>query len=168
MNNSWRRLCLNCAWLRTLLRVSVACVLCRSFGGRNGKDSAFAPTISQWSSGLVVDIEKGPWSCSFVLTVSACTHQHPSRRKETLCLQYGGSLGKTCISISSELHTGHLDKGWKLGKHTQQNPSMEYVITRDYKSIKSLWKSHSDLCISYASSLWRLRKITLRIRYSYF
>lgn len=81
MNHSWRWLCLSCAWLKRLLRVSVACALCRSFGGRNRKDSAFPLTVCQWTSGVVVDIEKGLWSCAFVLPVSACTHQHLSRRK---------------------------------------------------------------------------------------
>lgn len=187
VNDSWRWLCLNCAWLRRLLRVSVACALCRSFGGRNGKDSACAPTVSQWPSGMVVDIEKGPWSCAFTLPVSGCTHQHYSRRKvPQICgrpgkpeqprappvsveqlvetpsaSSTGAAWGQTCIPTSPELHTGHLGRGWKAGR-TQSN------LAHNYKSIKGLWKSHSDLCTSSASLLWWLRKITLGTQYAHF
>lgn len=108
-----------------------ACAWDRSLGGRNVKGSAFALAIGQWPSGVVVNTEKGPGMCAFVLPVSACSHQHAGEKKVTQscaspgpevfwslwrswqppCFQHGGSLGQTCTPTSPELHPGHPGRG---------------------------------------------------------
>ena len=82
------------------------------------------------------------------------------------CHQYGGSLG-------AGLHP-HLS--WTVPRAPWQRlESWANTLRKippwtnfahEHKSIKGLWKNHSDLCVSSASLLWWLRRI--RTWYTYF
>lgn len=143
-----------------------ACALGGSVGGRNVKGSAFALTIDQRPSGVVVSTEKGPGLSAFVLLVSACSHQHArggwQRAVPALAnhssSQVFGSLqrswqphacsmvrvwGQACAPTILSCTQDILAEAEKLGKLIKQNPSMEkpWPWLQIYKGLreKSFW-----------------------------
>lgn len=168
-----------------------ACALGRSVGGRNVKGSAFALTIDQRPSGIVVSTEKGPELCAFVLLVSACSHQHARERRVTQrCASPGKpqqppslwasveELATSCFQHGASLGTGlHPYLSWAAPRASWQRlKSWENLLSKilpwrslghDYKSAKGLGKSHPELCGSSACSWWWLRKVILRLLHAH-